>query len=68
MLLGSALPPLIARIAQRVGSLGLAALLGPDLAERLDGKMFIQLHCVTIERSLKCFETKSEHLLTYWYH
>ena len=37
MLIGSALPPLITRIAQRVGSLGLAALLGPDLADRLDG-------------------------------
>ena len=37
MLIGSALPPLIMRIAQRVGSLGLAALLGPDLADRLDG-------------------------------
>ena len=37
MLIGSALPPLITRIAQRVGSLGLAALLGPDFAARLDG-------------------------------
>ena len=37
MLIGSALPPLITRIAQRIGNLGLAALLGPDLAARLDG-------------------------------
>ena len=37
MLIGSALPMLIARIAQRIGNLGLAALLGPDLAARLDG-------------------------------
>ena len=37
MLIGSALPPLITRIAERVRSLGLAALLGPDFAARLDG-------------------------------
>ena len=36
LLIGSALPPLVTRIAQRVAQLGLAALLGPDLAALLD--------------------------------
>ena len=34
LLIGSAVPPLVTRIAQRITELG--ALLGPDLATRLD--------------------------------
>ena len=36
LLIGSAVPPLVTRIAQRITALGLSALLGPDLAARLD--------------------------------
>ena len=32
----SAVPPLVTRIAQRITELGWSALLGPDLATRLD--------------------------------
>ena len=36
LLIGSAVPQLVTRIAQRITVLGLGALLGPDLAARLD--------------------------------
>ena len=36
LLIGSAVPPLVTRIAQRITELGWSALLGPDLASRLD--------------------------------
>ena len=36
LLIGSAAPPLVTRLAQRITALGLSALLGPDLAARLD--------------------------------
>ena len=36
LLIGSAVPQLVTRIAQRITALGLSALLGPDLAARLD--------------------------------
>ena len=36
LLIGSAVPPLVTRLAQRITALGLSALLGPDLAARLD--------------------------------
>ena len=36
LLIGSAVPPLATRLAQRITALGLSALFGPDLAARLD--------------------------------